>query len=198
MSEEWWPNRKRRDMTDAAQGGVRFFATFDLTKRQIELCLFHRHAVGDALHELAGRAMAGLPVRASELEAAIAVLESGQQDGAMRLAQSLRRTLEASDRLDQTWLGRHDLPASVIPRHAGKRKLKCSYVLEHHSQIKCENWATYNITGTSGSFCEIHARRTAIRVERRKEAAARSKALGEQRRAASEQKKNAGTPTSST
>ena len=197
MSEGWWPNRKRRDMTDAAQGGVRFFATFDLTKRQIELCLFHRHAVGDALHELAGRALAGLPVRASELEAAIAVLESGQQDGAMRLAQSLRRTLEASDRLDQTWLGRHDLPADVIPRHAGKRKLKCSYVLEHHSQIKCENWAAYNIAGSVGSFCEIHARRTSIRVARRKEAVAKAKALGEQRRAARE-KKNAGTPTSST
>jgi len=193
----WWPTLRRKDMTTPAKAEV-CFASFKLTTHQVNLCMFFKQSDDDALSTLAGFSMAGVEVSESTVRAAQAQLNLHPAAGAKRLVLSLEKMLTKGVDLPDCWRVRDPLPEAVYRRPEGSARKLCSYVVNRDNELRCEHHANYAVAGARGSFCELHARRTAIRKEREREAAAKARALGEQRRAATAKKKAANPPTSST
>jgi hypothetical protein len=162
-TEGFWPstksrvNVKREPLPDTFEVKV--------NTNTMNLCLFWRRRDEDALGILASRAQLKRPVTVAHALAAASLLREIGEAGALRLATRLER-LCVTTPLVVTW--RHDeLPARVRRRETTKA-LQCTYKVEPHTGLKCKNPGAYLVDGTKGSFCELHARRTALRVERRK------------------------------
>lgn len=138
--------------------------TFEVavSKDSVNLALFWRRRDDDALGILASRAALKLPITAAHARAAVALLREIGEPGALRLAKRLEAVLVERPMV-VTW--RHDeLPSIIHPREGDK---PCSYVIEPHTGLKCRNRGAFAVDGARGSFCELHARRTAVRVTQR-------------------------------
>lgn len=144
--------------------------TFEVTvtKGMANLALFWRRRNDDALGVLASRHALKYPVTVEHAQAAAVLLREIGEAGAVRLAARLERLCVATP-MRVTW--RHDEPPARMRSRASTKERQCTYKVDPHSKQKCKNAGLYLVDGTRGSFCELHARRTALRVERRKHAA---------------------------
>jgi hypothetical protein len=169
-----------------SEGPVPLPDTFEVavSKDSVNLALFWRRRDDDALGVLASRAQLKRPITVAHARAAAALLREIGEPGALRLAKRLEAVL-VEQPMVVTW--RHDeLPSIIRPREGAK---PCNYTIEPHTGLKCKNPGAFAVDGARGSFCELHARRTAVRVTQRPNPHV------VRRR---ERKKNAGTPTSTT
>lgn len=182
----WWPTRRSRRALPPER--VRLPDTYELevSVATRNLCLFWRRRDDDALGIFGSRAEVGRPVTVAHAWAAVALLREIGEAGALRLAKRLEVQL-FEEPMNVTW--HHDeLPPGVRQREVAKPR--CSYFIEPLTKLKCSYRGDYSVEGARGSFCELHARRTAVRVAQRPNP-------GVVRRR-ERKKKNAGTPTSST
>lgn len=182
----WWPTRRSRREPPLEK--VRLPDTYELevTKVTTNLCLFWRRRDDDALGILGSRAEVGRPVTVAHAWAAVALLKEIGEAGALRLAKRIEVQL-FEEPMNVTW--HHDeLPPGVRQRDVAMPR--CCYLIEPLSKLKCSYRGDYSVEGARGSFCELHARRTAVRVAQRPDPGV----VWRRER----KKKNAGTPTSST
>jgi hypothetical protein len=182
----WWPTRRSRREPPAEK--VRLPDSFELevTVDVKNLCLFWRRRDDDALGIFGSRAEVGRPVTVAHAWAAVALLKEIGEAGALRLAKRIEVQC-FEEPMNVTW--HHDeLPAGVRQRDVAKPR--CSYFIEPLTKLKCSYRGDYSVDGARGSFCELHARRTAVRVAQRPNP--------DVIRRRERKKKNAGTPTSST
>ena len=185
-SRGWWPGRR----TIPAEK-VRLPDTFEMTvpKAWINLALFWRRRDDDALGVLASRAEVGRPVTVAHAWAAVALLKEIGEPGAVRLAKRIEVQC-FEEPMHITW--HHDEMPSTVRRRDTPMP-RCAYFIDPHSKLKCSYRGDYSVEGARGSFCELHARRTAVRVAQRP-----CPVVTRRRERKLREKKNAGTPTSST
>lgn len=163
---EFWPSTKSRD--GGAPVTLPSTAEVFVSKDSANLALFWRRRDDDALGILASRYALGYPVTVAHAQAAASLCREIGEAGALRLATRLERSCVATP-MRVTW--RHDDMPERVKRRASAKERQCTYKVEPHSKLKCKNPGPYLVEGTRGSFCELHARRTALRVERRKNTA---------------------------
>jgi len=152
-----------------------------VSKASGELALFWRRADDDALGVLGSLRSLGRPVTAEHAERAVALLREIGEPGALRLAATLDRACTEREMV-VTW--HHDpLPPGMVRKDKPKR---CVYYTEPLTKRRCQAVGLYSVAGACGTFCELHGRRTAVRLERRPNLRAKKEYA---------RKKNKGTPT---
>jgi hypothetical protein len=135
-------------------------------QRVAELSLFWQRRHDDALATLAGLVLIGRPVTVRHVLAAIEVLREHTDAGALRLARMLEARLV--DRTDEKapWYV-EALPEDVTIRNK-KKRYGCAYFIEQTTKLPCRNVGKFLVPGARGTFCALHAHRTASRIARKR------------------------------
>jgi len=147
------------DMTASTSGVVcpadTALKQFTLSARLGQLCGFWSRDVDDALTRTAELVAAGLPVSGRTLHDATELLQANGDMGALRLAgyvlKSMREQLAEPVPL-------REVPEEMTLR-VGKAKHGCAYIVEPFGKLKCRNPGIYDVAGSQGCYCDLHARR---------------------------------------
>lgn len=148
-----------------------------ISKRTAELCLFWQRTEGDALAILSGTVLIKGIASVKQIEAGCLVLDSHKSDGADRLAQRLRRLTITTSDTAPNYIDK--LPPTVEKREqrdylGNDKTLACAFTIMPHRQ--CGNRGLFKVEGARGTYCPVHARRTAARVARAAERKAQRRA----------------------
>ena len=147
------------DMTASTSGVVcpadTALLQFTLSARLGQLCGFWSRDVEDALSRTAELVAAGFHVPGRTLHDAVDLLQANGNMGALRLRgyvlKSMREQLAEPVQL-------RSFPAEMTLRR-GKNHRGCVYITEPFSKLRCRNPGIYDVAGSRGTYCDLHARR---------------------------------------
>lgn len=137
-------------------------------RRAYQLALFWRRDDNDALSTLAGLFLLKLPIRVSNVNAAIAVLRTYDSPDAHAFADQLwSRTLDRTHE-KPAWYTHVPPGATYLRKKRPNCEYRCSFFIEPTTKLQCSMSGAYVVDGARGTFCGKHARYAIQRIARKR------------------------------